>query len=88
MYLFSDEILRTMVVDGNFTADHIKQKHPDDDVWLSEGEGMMAAWEPYGIHIKTSKDIKEVCSSICLLTCFMPLHNTQKHPCEPLESTF
>ena len=80
--------MRTNVVDGNFTADHIKQKRPDDDIWLTDGEGMMAAREPYYSHIKAAKDIKEVCSSISVITLFLTLYDIQKHLCEPLESTF
>ncbi|KAF8166226.1 hypothetical protein BJ912DRAFT_863255 [Pholiota molesta] len=31
---------RVFVADGNFKADHVKQKNGDDDIWLSEGGGM------------------------------------------------
>ena len=48
-------------MDGNFTADHIKQTRPYDDVWLTDREGMMTAREPYAAHIKLAKDMKEVC---------------------------
>src|SRR6266567_946298 len=52
--------MRGFVVDGNFTADHIKQTRPYDDVWLTDGEGMMTARAPYATHIKLAKDTKEV----------------------------
>ena len=52
--------MRSFVADGNFTADHIKQKRPQDDVWLSDGEGMMTAREPYATHIRLAKETKEV----------------------------
>jgi hypothetical protein len=29
------------VADGNFKADHVRQKNADGDVWLSEGAGMI-----------------------------------------------
>lgn len=32
---------RFICVDGNFSADHLKQKNPLDDVPLTSGEGMM-----------------------------------------------
>ena len=54
------EIMRSLVADGNFTADHIKQRRPQDDIWLSDGEGMMMAREPYATHIKLAKETKEV----------------------------
>jgi hypothetical protein len=53
--------MRSFVVDGNFTADHIKQARPDDDVWLTNGEGMMTEIVPYNAHLKAAKDLKEVC---------------------------
>jgi hypothetical protein len=82
-----NEIMRSFVVDGNFTADHIKQKRPDDDVWLNDGTGMMTAREPYASHIAAAKEVKSV-----YLSCFYPtasiLISRQKDPCEPLESSF
>jgi hypothetical protein len=52
--------MRSFVVDGNFTADHIKQTRPDDDVWLTDGEGFMTATGPYAVHIKKAVDPKQV----------------------------
>lgn len=39
--LFRDVFTRFICVDGNFSADHLKQKNPLDDVSLTSGEGMM-----------------------------------------------
>ena len=47
-------------MDGNFTADHIKQTRPNDDVWLTEGEGVMTERTSYDAHIKSAKDIPDV----------------------------
>lgn len=52
--------MRSFVADGNFKADHIRSKRPQDDVWLSDGEGMMTAREPYATHIKAAKASKDV----------------------------
>jgi hypothetical protein len=52
--------MRSFVMDGNFTADHIRQVRPNDDVWLTDGEGMMTAREPYAAHIKRAKETQEV----------------------------
>ena len=38
---------RILVADGNFKADHIRQKNEVDDVWLSEGSGMIPKREEY-----------------------------------------
>ena len=52
--------MQSFIVDGNFTADHIKQTRPNDDVWLTNGEGMMTEIEPYEAHIKAAKETVEV----------------------------
>lgn len=56
----SGDLTRSLVVDGNFTADHIRQKRPADDVWLSEGHGMMTAAHPFKDYIAIATDTKEV----------------------------
>lgn len=60
--------MRSFTTDGNFTADHIKQKRDEDDVWLADGEGIMTAREPYGTHLKTAKPTKEVYLIAYLIT--------------------
>ena len=57
-----DEIMRSITVDGNFTADHIKQKRGLDDVWLTNGEGMMTARGRYHAHLAMAVDTKDVSS--------------------------
>jgi len=44
--------IRSMVVDGNFKADHIKQKNPEDDVFLTNGELFMTATDSYNKHLE------------------------------------
>ena len=38
---------RSFVADGNFKADHVRQKNAALDVWLSEGGGMMSKRKDY-----------------------------------------
>ena len=38
---------RIFVADGNFKADHVRQKNEVDDVWLSEGSGMFPRRKEY-----------------------------------------
>lgn len=52
---------RGYVFDGNFKAESLKMKHPEDDVWLSDGHGFMVTDRPYKEHLKIAKEIKEVC---------------------------
>lgn len=35
------------MADGNFKADHVRQKNADGDVWLSEGAGMIPERQKY-----------------------------------------
>lgn len=35
------------MADGNFKADHVRQKNAAGDVWLSEGSGMIPKREEY-----------------------------------------
>jgi len=45
---------RILVADGNFKADHIRQKNEVDDVWLSEGSGMIPKREEYFTFLATA----------------------------------
>jgi len=44
--------IRNFVSDGNFKADHVKQKNIDDDVYLSSGEGYMTEPKDYAAHVE------------------------------------
>lgn len=51
------------MVDGNFTAQHMKMRKPEDDIPLSDGLAYMVANEPYQNHIKQAANNEEVCVS-------------------------
>jgi hypothetical protein len=51
---------RVFVIDGNFTAVHLRQKNPETDVFLSDGTGYMTRREPYLKHLNAAKDWIEV----------------------------
>lgn len=42
------------MADGNFKADHVRQKNEVDDVWLSEGSGMIPKREEYFTFLATA----------------------------------
>jgi hypothetical protein len=56
---------RNIVVDGNFSMEHMKMKNSGDDVFLSDGEGYMVQWAPYKQHLDSSLETKQVCSCSC-----------------------
>lgn len=45
---------RFFVADGNFKADHVRQKNSSQDVWLSEGSGMFSKREEYKSFLKVA----------------------------------
>ena len=61
--LFRWAYKRIFVADGNFKADHVRQKSASDNVWLSEGGGMVPTREEYHEFLKTAIEWKTVCYS-------------------------
>ena len=54
------------VSDGNFKADHVRQKNEVDDVWLSEGSGMIPRRKEYFSFLATAIE-KMTVSRACTL---------------------
>jgi hypothetical protein len=52
---------RSLVVDGNFSAQHLKMRRAEKDIRLVKGEGYMVEEDSYQCHLHTAQDIKEVC---------------------------
>jgi hypothetical protein len=52
---------RTITVDGNFHADHIKMRRPDQDVMLTNGQGYMVEEEHYKEYLSEAKEPRYVC---------------------------
>ncbi|KAI6010386.1 hypothetical protein BKA83DRAFT_4132739 [Pisolithus microcarpus] len=50
---------RTVVMDGNFKAEHMHERWPDDQVWLMDGHGFMVANPPYQAYLKATPHITE-----------------------------
>jgi len=51
------------VADGNFTADHMKMRCPEDDVNLTHGYGYVVEEGRYKQHLLDAEEFKEVPSS-------------------------
>ncbi|KAG1828201.1 hypothetical protein EV424DRAFT_1344918 [Suillus variegatus] len=67
-------VMQRYVVDGNFTAQHMKMKTPEDDVSLADGKGYMVTEGPYETHIIESVEEKEASS----ITCAVNAANVQR----------
>lgn len=52
--------MRSFVADGNFKADHLKQKNDNSNVWLTNGEAFMTNVDRYGMHLQQAKESKSV----------------------------
>ncbi|KAG0695622.1 hypothetical protein DFH29DRAFT_984908 [Suillus ampliporus] len=52
-------VMQRYMVDGNFTAQHMKMKIPEDDVSLADGKGYMVTEGPYQAHIHDSVEERE-----------------------------
>ena len=64
MILYRRQLVRSLVVDGNFTADHLRQRRAEDDVLLMEGQGMMTSHQPFSNHLAVAKETVEVQSCL------------------------
>jgi hypothetical protein len=51
---------RTITVDGNFHADHIKMRRPDQDVMLTNGRGYMVDEHGYKEYLSIAKEPRVV----------------------------
>jgi len=51
-----------LVTNGNFKADHVKQKK-DEDIWLLDGGGMVPNQQEYAKFLKTALEIPTVSRS-------------------------
>ncbi|KAI6009296.1 hypothetical protein EDC04DRAFT_2610615 [Pisolithus marmoratus] len=50
---------RTVVMDGNFKAEHMHERWPTDQVWLMDGHGFMVTNPPYQAYLKATPHIME-----------------------------
>jgi len=49
-------------MDGNFQAEHMRMKNPENDVSLSDGTGFMVSKKPYKLHLKLAVERRQVSS--------------------------
>jgi hypothetical protein len=49
-----------IVLDGNFKLEHMRMKHPEHDVWLSDGHMFMTEQKTYQKHLAMAQETKQV----------------------------
>jgi hypothetical protein len=77
---------RNIVVDGNFSQEHMRMKRPEDDISLRDGLGYMVESGPYENHLDLSSETIQVChtSWIMQLNALDKLkHIKESHMCKP-----
>ena len=47
-------------MDGNFQAEHMKMRNPENDVPLTDGTGFMVSRVPYESHLKSAVERRQV----------------------------
>ncbi|KAG1884389.1 hypothetical protein F4604DRAFT_1677024 [Suillus subluteus] len=50
---------RSLVMDGNFKAEHLHPTHLEDEVWLTNGQSFMVARARYQAHLALAKDLAQ-----------------------------
>ena len=52
--------MRGFMMDGNFQAEHMKMRNPENDVPLSNGTAFMVSPKPYESHLKSAIERRQV----------------------------
>jgi hypothetical protein len=52
--------MRGFMMDGNFQAEHMKMRNPENDVPLTKGTGFMVSQRPYESHLKLAAERRQV----------------------------
>ncbi|KAG1895091.1 uncharacterized protein F5891DRAFT_1194606 [Suillus fuscotomentosus] len=48
---------RSLVMDGNFKAEHLHPTHLEDEVWLTDGQCFMVSKDQYKAHLAVANDV-------------------------------
>jgi hypothetical protein len=54
--------MRSFIMDGNFSAEHLKMRQPETDVQLTDGCGFMVTTQNYQAHLAVATEPSKVCS--------------------------
>jgi hypothetical protein len=62
--------MRGFIMDGNFQAEHMKMRNPENDVPLSDGAGFMVSKKQYESHLRLAVERRQVSLYPMLLQAF------------------
>jgi hypothetical protein len=54
--------MQGFMMHGNFQAEHMKMRNPENDIPLSKGGGFMVSWKPYELHLQSAFERQQVSS--------------------------
>ena len=54
--------MQGFMIDGNFQAEHMRMRNPENNVPLSDRTGFMVSKEPYKLHLKSAVERQQVSS--------------------------
>jgi hypothetical protein len=60
MFFSKNLFMRGFMMDGNFQAEHMRMRNPENDVPLSDGTGFMVSKKPYESHLKSAVERRQV----------------------------
>ena len=57
--IYSNELIRTFIMDGNFSAEHMRYRTTDKDVALSPGMAFMSNPDIYKSHLQSGAEMRQ-----------------------------
>jgi hypothetical protein len=54
LYFSKILFMQGFMMDGNFQAEHMKMRNPENDIPLTEGAGFMVNQKPYKLHLQST----------------------------------
>jgi hypothetical protein len=61
-----NQLIRTFIMDGNFSAEHMRCRTGEKDVPLSAGMAFMANPDSYKAHLRSGQESVQVCGIFLL----------------------
>ena len=58
--IYSNELIRTFIMDGNFSAEHMRYRTTEKDVALSPGMAFMSNPDIYKSHLQNGAEMRQV----------------------------
>ena len=74
-------------MDGNFQAEHMRMRNPENDIPLSDGAGFMVSKSPYESHLKSAVERRQVRYMFRILADICSCSDRDQHAMITMQST-